>query len=274
MKKTGVSVSCPTCRKVTHIGAGGVLKLPVSFLNTRDIPTLCGNCETNSATWKCLQCSPDCQYLCESCREVHVQMKAFRSHIVQDLRINPGKTDTKTIQYAVCKVHSVAFTKLLDMCCMDCGVLACMSCAVFEHSGHRVVTVAEARKLESTNLFKEMEVIIHGLEESRSVLKEIRTAMITLDSEKDTIAQKIQMLFNGLLTAVQERERRVKAEGDLLLQRKQLEVGVQTEALGRALRARQHISDLAANVLILPNEQVSTYAWERDSVFMGWMVLK
>lgn len=47
-------------------------------LTTEDM-VVCENCEQFAAKWACNDCSPSIK-LCDSCRELHVKFKAFKSH--------------------------------------------------------------------------------------------------------------------------------------------------------------------------------------------------
>jgi len=250
-KKNGVSVTCPACKVVTTIGVNGVMGLPSPFLLLRGIPNVCGNCEENPANWKCCQCSADCALLCDSCQSVHVSMKAFRSHQIVPLSVRNDNRDVKQNELKLCKKHT---SKFMDVYCVDCEEVICMTCAVFDHSSHSVVPLLEGRDIEADSISSTIENMRQKVERGNISLMHLQSLLLSLDGKKSNIIEIIENLFQGLRTALQMRESEVLSTIDQQYEEKVNELNGQLAFTELAMELRQHVLTTAENFVFQPND--------------------
>ena len=216
-KKNRMSVMCPSCRCITRVGVSGVQGLPVSFQLLRNVAEICGNCESKTAEWRCLNCSVDCSLLCGDCRDAHISMKAFRSHQLTRVdsngasrrgQLSASRAQASAGVYEMCPKHS---GKKREVYCSDCQLVMCLSCAVFDHAGHTVVPIEEGRQLECEQVEQELSVLQHKLEVANVELMDLQRLLLSLDGKKTNIIDTVERLFSGLEDVLDRRESKVLA---------------------------------------------------------------
>jgi len=146
-------VRCPACKFETPLGESDEpeMHLKKFYVAISDLSgnvasrsplfnRICGECESNSPSWICTSCDPDCNHLCDKCALAHKELKAFRKHELLPLLNRTDDLDNKCSKVTTDnKRQSIDISclrhrkYLVEAYCITCDEIMCGNCAVFEH---------------------------------------------------------------------------------------------------------------------------------------------
>jgi len=156
-KDPGEVTTCPLCRKVFGIPAGGIQNLPDNFFihqllevnksteaagtQDSDQQTLCELCSESegkiTATSYCVECD---EHMCDRCSAVHKKSKATRSHEILCGQAMPSSKVRVKVGGYYCEQHPDVQNNLF---CYDCKIVICFKC-VSKHNQHKLTDVSES----------------------------------------------------------------------------------------------------------------------------------
>ena len=137
-------ITCPECRKVAIVPAGGIQQLPSNFLinrlmddlilNRKDEETVtCDECDNDTETASAY--CPNCNlFLCCACYDGHKETNAC--HDISTVSFSTSRSNSQSSEF-VCEEHSYE----LNHYCETCNKLVCLYCTIKEHSDHDHDTV-------------------------------------------------------------------------------------------------------------------------------------
>ena len=148
---------CPACRKefvIPELGLQNLVKdsfierlVRMKKMTESEIgPVQCALCCTadttliSAATKYCIECSDD---LCETCALHHKRQRASRQHQVIDSSARLSERHLQSLTPVTprnCEQHP---TKPLELYCTDCRLVACVSCFLEMHQGHKCSSVQQ-----------------------------------------------------------------------------------------------------------------------------------
>eukprot|EP00918_Siedleckia_nematoides_P077164 GHVU01168720.1.p1 GENE.GHVU01168720.1~~GHVU01168720.1.p1 ORF type:complete len:542 (-),score=29.34 GHVU01168720.1:769-2394(-) len=179
-------LTCPLCRKVDNIPAGGIPCLPIDHRaeSLRDLlkprllmqahtsdcesgfPKLCGNCKTPASIF-CVDCM---DLYCASCDSRHRQSNYARDHVT--LEVGGGSEAAESHDVTFCRRHN----KVKQAYCYDCNAELCAFCAVSEqHGSHDVQSLKLVTELLYTHVNKLLPTMETVLERKRVKLSQLET---------------------------------------------------------------------------------------------------
>lgn len=95
---------------------------------------VCTSCSKDDLIKEAVRYCVECQgYCCQSCTDIHRKFPTLEGHNLLDttnLTIPGIKSTLPDVPTERCSIHP---TKLLDMYCGNCEVVACTVCAVIKH---------------------------------------------------------------------------------------------------------------------------------------------
>ena len=145
---SGKRIRCPSCNNVTVISnqKDGFMELKSFFLSTPLEQAekgeflnslLCGECEVEKPSWRCVQCDIDCSLLCNNCANNHKELKAFRKHDLIALDDMFEDNKEPNLQMALDSNSNFPCSKhpsyIIEVYCKSCDAIACINCAIFDH---------------------------------------------------------------------------------------------------------------------------------------------
>ncbi len=197
------SLVCPVadCRRRHQLGIAGLETLrPVEGASlsgagrTEPEPT-CGNACGRVATLFCAECCITGIVLCEACfNSVHSQ-PALRSH----------QRAPASAAYETCAVHLC--TKRLM--CMDCGALACNTCIVSTHEGHRLVPLPKALAALNSELAGLGRSLEADVAHAERLSKALSDRASTIDAEVKSAQAELDALLNGFKAKIEDIRQRI-----------------------------------------------------------------
>ncbi|XP_033111428.1 tripartite motif-containing protein 45-like [Anneissia japonica] len=186
VEKNDGELSCPTCREVSQIPAGGLQKLQsnifviglmdyVTALNIKTVPK-CG-CKKEAA-FSCRDCD---ELYCGDCRDAHVRMKMARDHSIITLKefnaIDPLE------HFASKPLNCLEHKMPLQFFCETDKIPICVGCTLVKHPrghAHSIVDIKtgfEAFTTHSSQLIEESDMKLHGFRQMVEQLKEKEVVM-------------------------------------------------------------------------------------------------
>lgn len=254
-------ISCPVCKKVTHLPALGVHGLQSDFRvqQIRDIlinqgpeqgsnidgkeadsnNKVCDLCKTQQkqspACHHCIQCF---MYFCEPCHNKHNSNPLFSSHHV----INMGESNATEVLF--CRVHSDHPVRYF---CKPCSVMLCTICTMNHEPSHAPEPL---EKGIITKYRKELEVSLRTI---KSKLSEVKTKTKYLETIKQTHQKalyKAQIAIkektDGLVLRIREQESKLLQEVQNKIDAQMKETGIDT--LGEIKFYRTNIETLYTEI--------------------------
>ena len=148
--KVEAMAHCPTCLMDFILPTNGVrgIKTNAFIVGLQEIvfsqsngDKFCNNCETSSATFRCLDCR---HYLCRGCRNAHNWLKITRNHHVMTLcELQSGKYqgELKRQLQIKCDIHT---NNNVQVMCLYCDKPICSECKMSDHTDHRTGALTDA----------------------------------------------------------------------------------------------------------------------------------
>lgn len=236
-------VPCPVCGDVTAMPEGGLLidrslQLVLEYWqekqlkpsarivkgNKSKVVPMCGFCEEQPASRRCMQCSVDGvdAVLCEACSISSHSKGFFKSHQIVDLEDAPAG-DFDLAQKVVCETHA---QEKLSFYCLDCRMPVCSHCLILgEHKGHQQKHIEEAYDTGKDTLNAWVEKLQQRSEACEEILESLRNAELDvnqgaaaqrniinheMDHLKDLIETKRHQLLSK--SALEEKQKRVQLQ--------------------------------------------------------------
>ena len=221
----GQVVECPNCRQPTSLPENGVPGLQGAFLihhlfDIQDIlkkvstpaNTKCVNCDKSEATCYCKSCG----FLCDTCKQTHLNWKGFSSHEIVSL--DQLTEDVSNLIPPVQKVQQCSKhpAKELDLYCETCKEVICQHCIVKLHRDHQY-------DLATATFPQRKEELISSIEPVEQQLASVNKALEGLDTLRGEINSQFQVLETKVRSRLHlVREALERREEDLISQLKQL----------------------------------------------------
>lgn len=219
-------INCPICCQLTMIRNNQSIQsfLPTNFLLSQllSAANVCDNCETDTACLKCLDCDYDCSRLCEVCSVNHKKFKAFREHRLVALacqaaddkgiidNASKSKSAVKNKEtLPLCSKHS---TKLLNMYCMSCRRIICLSCAAFGHESHTVLSHEESAIQERESVQEAMNTLYSNMIMYRQTKCEIQQNLSLLADQKQSMLKDTKAAFTVLMDQLKSHQERLSSQ--------------------------------------------------------------
>jgi len=154
-KAPGKDTTCPLCRKVFSVPAGGNKNLPNNYFMEQLIqvnkstnasregelakPMSCELCSDTGvkipASSYCIECD---QHICDRCSGIHNKSKTSRSHqVVLSVDI-PSAEDQIKLAVTYCDLHPGEQNRFY---CYDCKMVICCKCFVDKDPDHKLIDV-------------------------------------------------------------------------------------------------------------------------------------
>lgn len=231
-------VPCPVCGDVTAMPEGGLaidrsVQLVqewwqekqlrpsariISGNNSKVVP-MCGFCEEQPASRRCLQCDGT---LCEACSISSHSKGFFKSHQIVNLEDAP-QGDFELVNKMVCDLHS---QEKLSFYCLDCRMPVCSHCLILgEHKGHQQKHIEEAYDTGKDTLNAWTEKLQQRIESCEEILESLRNAEVDVNQgasaqrniinhEMDHLKELIETKRHQLLSksALEEKQKRVQLQ--------------------------------------------------------------
>ena len=221
----GQIVECPNCRQPTSLPENGVSGLQGAFLihhlfDIQDIlmkvstpaNTKCVNCDRTEATSYCKSCG----FLCDTCKQTHLNWKGFSSHEIislDQLTEDVAKLKPPVHKVLQCSKHP---SKELDLYCETCKEVICRDCIVKHHRDHQYDLANDAFPQRKEELISFIEPAEQQLASVNKALEGLDTLCGKINSQCQVLETKIRSRLRLVHEALERREE------DLISQLKQL----------------------------------------------------
>eukprot|EP01041_Mallomonas_annulata_P006057 gene6057-12216_t len=221
-----VNIRCPSCNTFTTYPNDdkGINHLKSNYIDynsgihgmtksLRNIP--CGECESKSASWYCMQCEDDCASLCEGCAMKHRELKAFRKHEVVPFfqtedKINPDSQDgspgskpSVSRVRIMCDEHN---RHELDGYCKKCDMIICLNCAIFDHKEHDYIRISDIAATYRGNIAKSLHPVQEKILSLESGSMDIRKVLLDLEIQNENTRTNVEDLFNNIIKFISDRK--------------------------------------------------------------------
>mmetsp|Transcript_66994 Transcript_66994/g.155494 ORF Transcript_66994/g.155494 Transcript_66994/m.155494 type:complete len:424 (+) Transcript_66994:95-1366(+) len=231
-------ISCPVCGDVTALPEGRIpvdrtLQVVVEMWGNQAAPQqtgdsstvevpLCGFCEEQPATRRCVQCSG---VLCEECEKTSHSKGFFKTHNIvdldctaQDQSLNHGR------RLFLCDEHQ---DEKLSFYCLDCRRPVCSHCLILgEHKGHQQTPIDQAFETGKETLGAWVEKLKQRLQSTEDLLEQLRVSETEvnrgaeaqrniINHEMDHLRELIETKRHQLLSksALEEKQKRAQLQG-------------------------------------------------------------
>ena len=230
-------LSCPLCKKVTHLPALGVQGLQNDFRvqQIRDIlinqgpdpdsqaagdenTKTCDLCKTlqrqSAACHHCIQCF---MYFCDQCLEKHGTNPLFKSHHV----INMGESNATEVLF--CRVHKEHPVRYF---CQPCSMMLCTICTMGHEPSH------SPEPLEKGIIEKYRKELHDSLKTIKSKLSEVKTKTKYLETIKETHQKALYAAQSAIKERTDNLVSKVRQQEKQLLQEVQNKIDIQMRENG------------------------------------------
>lgn len=225
-------LSCPICRHITCIPAGGLANLRDNFFiaslqdaveeDNKATPRgkLCDSCkcrgESRPAERRCLNC---CEYLCGECVEAHQRLNLTKTHMT--ISYTPGRQvpisraspegdspkETSPRNVVCCAQHPAEEAKLY---CRDCAVLICKKCKISSHEDHLNCSIDTAIGVEKDALKRLSRHLKTQLSEYGKIKGEWEQYARDLEAQEKVLVHKIKARREEVQNAIGEWDQMMK----------------------------------------------------------------
>ncbi|XP_061181212.1 uncharacterized protein LOC133189836 [Saccostrea echinata] len=181
------SSDCPICRETFSVDQKSLktnffLQNMIDLIESSSSKLLCSFCKLmdkeHIAVSQCISCL---DYLCEECTKTHALTRQTIDHkVVPISEIREGKyvREIQSVQKIRCSQHT---DEILRYFCIQCNLLVCRDCIIFEHKSHDFKPISNARK-EKENKISE---VMKPLKKKLEAIKQ-NTAVVALRMEELT----------------------------------------------------------------------------------------
>lgn len=273
-KGTGVSFTCPECRKESLHPEGGVAEFPIAFFVNRlkamyyemerahgkKATSKCEVCSDPEAVAQgfCRQCSV---LLCSACIQSHQRLKKmFDGHEVVSIgelkereKPHPKDSSSSSSSSLMCKTHK----KTLVAYCFDCNGLVCQSCTSSKHKEHKFDSIPMAAPKIKNQILSQLDPLRKTVKNLSNGVKEIDSNELELESHLHSMTSTIKISFQELHDILESREKQLLADINERVKLKMSKLSNQKTSLKSNMSSVQ-------NVL----ESVEQYTKEPDKKFL------
>ena len=211
----GQSLSCPQCRQDTPLPVGGVPGLQGAFyihylFDIQDAlkkvssseQTMCNKCSKHEYVCFCRTCG----FLCQRCKEIHIDWPDFKTHEIIDLDTLTGDVTTlvpplkKTL---LCSKHK---EKDADLYCETCDELICRDCIVRVHRDHQYDLVSESFAKQERVIVDSLKPVEEQIATLERAIESVGTQCSAVVEQKTAVVAEIHTAMAHLRQALEARE--------------------------------------------------------------------
>ena len=227
------AVTCPECRKKTEVTEGKAECLAPAF-------------STNTL------------------REIFDKLQMARSFV--------RKHETLcTIPHSDSRECHKHRSQSLDLYCQDCDVLVCRDCLLADkqHAGHSYVYVSELGAGCRRSFEEKQSELREVGERLAAAMKETSQTKTAIDRQEATITKRTTEAFDTLIEVLRNEKQRMLAHLRETMQRKQIILSAQEEALQAAHRKLEHEEKLLTTTLTTCTDQQLFGNWSQIEMLDG-----
>ena len=233
------TVTCPQCKKLSVLSAGGAKELQTSVIVQEMLSTFralesfhseagpqCQQCRDEVSAKAVAFCEKCCNFICSDCYTAHKRWSTYSSHIVTMLKENTG-TETQTKQESTSSTTTITqilrkslvskpvycskHTKeKLKFYCSTCQEPVCSDCTVITHRDHSIMSVQEVLPDHKTRMIQALNAL-----SSFSQLADESAG--TVLSGKEAMTKEVSQAKKQILDAFATLEELVKTRKEELL---------------------------------------------------------
>jgi len=237
----GDRLPCPVCGDVTALPEGGLrvdrtLQAVVEAWGPRaagkeaagaggaaEAPRMCGFCEEQPATRRCVQCSG---VLCEACEKTSHSKGFFKTHNIVSLDEDAGGAIDCAVPRMLCDEHA---EEKLSFYCLDCRKQVCSHCLILgEHKGHQQTPIDQAFETGKETLGAWVEKLQQRIQSTGELLEQLRASEVEVNRgsevqrnlvnhEMDHLRELIETKRHQLLSksALEEKQKRIQLQAQV-----------------------------------------------------------
>lgn len=178
-----------------------VAELPVETVSLRvhgsapsSAKIICGACEDDAATTWCKDCS---KWACDDC--VHPLKGKFKTHTlvpIEEQLASPDANTAAAIPDVMCWKHP---DQPIKVYCGDCGIAACLQCAVTQHNGHSILELEAAKGEQLPVMASLVTAVQEGVPKAAAAVAELQGAVKQLRANKDAADAAVEASFRYIL---------------------------------------------------------------------------
>jgi len=224
-------ITCPECRKIAKVPAGGVKEFTNNFFISRLVDDLIVKKKvTEEDKVKCDSCTeddpvvsfcPECNaFLCSLCNEFHKRSKQFSNHDVvpvAELQSGQGVQIQAKPKVPLCQEHDYELKHYCETCCE----LVCMYCTMKAHSEHNHDTVKSVASKHRDHL-KEVTAPVEGMiKHLASTEDKIDKMMKKIRKQGEEVNTEIDSYYMELVQTLMRQSNQVKQQVDNMVLKKE-----------------------------------------------------
>jgi len=218
--KEKTKLVCPQCRIEHGVPENGPVGFLTDFTITHKLeslqlreskqPASCEQCDsTDPAVAYCSDCPAS---LCDFCLQAHKRMKSYRDHKVESVDSLDSRPLNNSPDVSHCSQHP---DEELKAFCKTCQCLACCSCVVAAHQGHKLGLVDSKThtqmETQLKSLVDEAQKKLEKLEENLQYIEEVEKEVLSRPTELKSV---INNTFDSLVASFQSRRAELLKEAD------------------------------------------------------------
>ena len=170
-----------------------------------DAESLCSDCESKPAKFRCIQCLVEYSFFCADCVSQHNKSRAMRNHEVVPLdefvnRVDSSLVGTTNVK---CDKHK---TKVLDVYCRTCDKVMCERCGLFEHVGHLILPIEDQGVIDREKLTGLIDDAHHKVAGIQEGVDRLQGYILHLTSTKEIIKAHIKTSIGAIIATAKKRE--------------------------------------------------------------------
>lgn len=258
---------CPVCGDVTAMPESGLaldrsLQLVQSFWQEREarpkavvasgegkktVP-MCGFCEEQPASRRCVQCDG---VLCEACLATSHSKGFFKSHQIIDFEDAPG-ADFDLTSKMICDIHP---QEKLSFYCLDCRMPVCSHCLILgEHKGHQQKHIEEAYDTGKDTLNAWVEKLMQRIDSCEDILGKLRAAEIDVNQGATAQRDIINHEMDHLKELIETKRHQLLSKSALEEKQKRVQLQAQNERTTEARAMAQNMINRSEDLLAVGSE--------------------
>jgi len=230
---------CPVCSDVTAVPEGGLrvdrtLQVVVDMFGhqalpkqsdasgSTEVPPICGFCEEQPATRRCIQCAG---VLCQDCEKSSHSKGFFKTHNIVDFDDTLASTPDYSTRM-LCDDHP---EEKLSFYCLDCRKPVCSHCLILgDHKNHQQTPIDQAFETGKETLSAWVEKLKRRMTVTEELREQLRTSELEvnrgaeaqrniINHEMDHLRELIETKRHQLLSksALEEKGKRVQLQSQM-----------------------------------------------------------
>ncbi|XP_062566211.1 E3 ubiquitin-protein ligase TRIM71-like [Saccostrea cucullata] len=158
------------------------------------------------------QCISCLDYLCEDCTKTHALTRQTVDHkVVPISEIREGKyvQEIQSVQKIRCSQHP---DETLRYFCIQCNLLVCRDCIIFEHKSHDFKPISDARKEKENNISEVMGPLKEKLEAIKQNNAVVGLRMEELVDRETIIQNQIKQTCTKAINSIRKNQKKMEDE--------------------------------------------------------------